>query len=109
MELLRVVDERSCPLAVLIGKVIGCDLEGLSDTFTNGYAGNDDDELIPAIALIQFEHRFDVAVGLSCACLHLDIQVDRADLGGFEMCGLRKVLPMLHCLDVLQQLRGGNG
>ena len=45
--------------------MLGRDLERFVHAFTDGDAGDHDDELGPAVALVQLEHRLDVAVGLA--------------------------------------------
>lgn len=74
----------------------------------NSNARHDDNELAPAIALVQLEHRLDIAVGLTRAGFHLDIEIDPADLIAGKCCGKRQVLPSLYDLYVLQQLLRGN-
>ena len=52
MELLRVIDEVTDALAVLLQKMLGHDLERLQDAFANGDARHHNDELAPAIVSI---------------------------------------------------------
>jgi hypothetical protein len=47
------------------------------DVLADGDRGHYDDELRPAIALVQLEDGLGVAVGLAGASFHLDILVDR--------------------------------
>ena len=51
----------------------------LLHALADGDARHDDDELAPAVALVQLEDRLDVAVGLAGAGLHLDVEIDRGD------------------------------
>ena len=62
------------PLAVFCGKVLTHHLERLTDTFTDSDARHHDDELAPAIELIQFKHRLDIGVGLTRTRFHLNGQ-----------------------------------
>ena len=83
-----------------------------------GDARYHDDELAPAVAPVQLEHGFDVAIGLARAGFHLDIKIGTkirlvlpdilsgAVLQGF---GNGQVLTQLHLLDVFQQLLPGKG
>ena len=69
-----VLDEaRLLPLG--LGEVLRCDRNRLGDTLADGDARDDDDELRPAIAPVQLEHRLDVAVGLAGPRFHLDIEM----------------------------------
>ena len=85
VELLRVVDEVAGALAVLLQEVLRHDLEGFQHPFADGDARHHDDELAPAVALVQLEHRLDVAVGLARAGLHLDVEIDVAHRGLLQL------------------------
>ena len=76
---LRVVDEEARLLAVGLGEVLCRDRQRFGYAFADGDAGHDDDELRPAIAAVQLEHRLDVAIGFARAGLHLDIEMKLAD------------------------------
>ena len=80
MKLFRVVDEIAHTLAIVFEEMFRRHLERLLNTLTNGDTRNDDNELAPAVSLVQFEHRFDVAVGLARSSLHLDVEIDRRHL-----------------------------
>ena len=53
-----------------------CHLEGLIYTFTNGDTRNNNDELAPAILLIQFIHCLNICVGLTNTRLHFNGQIE---------------------------------
>ena len=78
VQLLGAVDEEARLLAVSLQEVLGSDLQRLVDPLADGNARHHDDELAPAVALVQLEHAADVAVGLASAGFHLDVEVDRA-------------------------------
>ena len=69
---------------VLLQKVIRSVLEGLGHALPDSDAGDHHDELAPAVALVQLEHRLDVTVGLAGARLHLDVEVHRTDGRTFQ-------------------------
>jgi hypothetical protein len=93
-------------LAVAFQKVLGGDLQRLVHALADGDAGHHDDELAPAMALVQLEHALDVAVGLAGAGFHLYVEVERAAglLVADKRNGQRQVLTALHRLDVFQKL-----
>ena len=105
VRLLGVVDEKPCLLLVGLQEVLGGDLQGLGYALTYGDAWYHDDELAPAIAAVQLEHRFDVAVSLARARFHLHVEVDAGDLCLHQSLRHRQVLAALHLLDVVQQLQ----
>ena len=80
------------------------DFQGLVYAFSDGDAGHHDDELGPAIALIQLENGLDVAVGLARAGFHLHIEVDFASGTGNQFVGKRQVLPSLDGMDIFDEL-----
>ena len=61
--------------------MLGRDVQRLGHAFADGDAGHDDDELAPAVQLVQLEGGLDVAVGLAGARFHLDVEVQRRHLG----------------------------
>ena len=62
-------------LTIPLSKVVGCYLERLLDAFADCDAGHHYDELRPAISLVHLKDRFDIAIGLTRSCLHLDIRL----------------------------------
>jgi len=104
VQLLGVVDEEARLLLVGLQEVLGRDRQRLGHPFADGDARHDDDELAPAMPLVQLENRLDVAVGLAGARLHFDVQVHRGDLGLHQPIRDGQVLVPLHLLQVLQQL-----
>ncbi len=85
------------------------DLERFLHPFAYGDTWNDNDELAPAILLIQLEHRLDITVGFTGPCLHLDIEVDFADFVADELRGNRQILILLDLLQIRQDLCLGDG
>ena len=67
-----VVDEVSNLPTVLLRKMVLHDLEGLVDALADRDAGDDDDELAPAVPPVQLIEGLDVGVGLAGSRLHLD-------------------------------------
>ena len=80
--------------------MLGGDFERFLDSFADRDAGDNDDKLTPAIAAVHLEHRFDVAIGLPGAGLHLDIEVHFGALGGDELGRLGEILLALDSLDI---------
>ncbi|MNF87477.1 hypothetical protein D3C84_699450 [compost metagenome] len=80
-----VVDKEACLLVIGLQEVISSDLKRLGNPFANGDAGHHDDELAPAILLVELKHRLDVAVGLARPCFHLDVEIKLGYLG-FDQC-----------------------
>ena len=83
-----VVDEEPDRLAVLGLEVLLRDLERFIDALADGDAGDDDDELAPAVELVQLVNGLYVCIGLADAGLHLDGQVDAGTdklLGGLDL------------------------
>ena len=81
MRFFRVVDKEASLFLITLQEVICCYLKRLSDPFANGDAGHDDDELAPAVLLIELKHRLDVAVGLARTGFHLDVEIQIGYLG----------------------------
>ena len=107
--MLGVVDEEARLLLVALQKVLGGDVQRLGHALADGNAGHDDDELAPAVQLVQFEDGLDVAVGLARAGFHLDVEVDRGHLGLDQGIREWQILPSLHGVDVAQQSRVRKG
>src|ERR1039457_987608 len=82
--------------------MVGSIAKSLVDAFTDGDAGHDDDELAPAVALVELEHGLDVAVCFASAGFHLDIEVDGGYGGALESRGDWEVLGLLDRLDVFE-------
>ena len=81
----------------------------VSKLFAHALADGDgrhhDDELAPAVALVQLEHRLDVDVGLARARLHLHVERTRAKIGLCQSVGHVNVVPHLNPPDVREDLR----
>src|SRR5664280_2292393 len=104
MRFLGVVDEPAYALSVLLKKVIGGIRQRLRHSLADGDAGNDDDEFVPAVALIQFEESLDVAIGFARAGLHLNIEIDVGNARSLQLRGDWKVLTGLNVLNVLEDI-----
>ena len=103
IQVAAVIDEEARLPAVVLHEVVRRDFKGLLHALTDGDARNHNDELAPAIALIQLEQGLDVDVGLARAGLHLDIQrapSHRSD----ELGGWMNVALVLERLDIAQNL-----
>ena len=103
MQLLGVVDEEARLLLIALQKMLGGNLQRLGHAFADGNAGYDDDELAPAVLLVQLEDGFDVAVGLARAGLHLDVEIDLGYLRLDQRVRQRQVLCLLYSVDVVDQ------
>ena len=97
-ELCRIVDEEANLLAVFLSKVFLRHLEGLVDAFTDSNRWNNNDELAPAVVLVQLIHRFDVGVCFADAGLHLNGQVESP----FQLRRRRDQVCTLNLLNVFQ-------
>ena len=71
-KLFGVIDKELDTLTVFCGKVFLHGFKTLGYAFANGNAGYHDNELIPAIKLIQFIHGFDVCISLTGTGLHFN-------------------------------------
>ena len=102
LQVAAVIDEPTHLLVVVLHEMILQHGEALGHTLPDGDAGHHDDELPPAILLIQLKHRLDIDIGLSRSGLHLDVEVQCAY--SFHQA-LRRgdVTPVLDCTDLLQQ------
>lgn len=127
---LGVVDEEARLLAVALGEMIRRDLQGLLHPLANGDGRHHDDELRPAVTLVQLENSLDVAVGLARTGFHLHVQMNARGgqrllaVGGLdrhprplgieggelaERLRQRQVLQALHLLHIFQQLAFAQG
>lgn len=77
-----------------------CGLERFIDAFADSDGRHDDDELAPAVTLVQLIHRFDVGIGFARAGFHLDGKIDAWP--GQLVRGFQAV-PALHRAQVVQQ------
>ena len=68
------VDEEPRLFVVQLHEVILSDFKGLLHALANGDGRHHDDELRPAVSLVQLEHGLDVDIGLARAGLHLHVQ-----------------------------------
>ena len=96
-----IVDEKADFLVVFARKMLLRGLERFIDALADGDGRHNDDELAPAVALVQLIHRFDVGIGLARAGFHLDGKIDARPgqlIRGFQ------AVPALHRAQVVQQL-----
>ena len=103
MQLLGVVDEEASLLLITLQEMFSGNLQRLGHTLTDGDAGHHDDELAPAIQLVQLENGLDVAVGLTRAGFHLHVQIHAGDLGFGQRVGNGQILLALYLLNVVEQ------
>ena len=97
-ELGGVVDKETDLPAVLLGEVFLRHVERLVNALADRDAGNDDDELAPAVMLVQFVHRLDVRIRLADARLHLDRQI----VASFQLSGGGDPVRPLNFVQLLQ-------
>ncbi len=100
------IDEEPGLLAVVLHEMILRDLEGFLHAFADGDGRHHDDELAPAIALVQLEHRLDVHIGFARAGFHLHIQTAAA-LALHQYAGLADVVFRLDGANIVEQLAVG--
>ena len=103
-EPVRGVDKKADFLAVFPGKVFLGGLKGFVDAFPDSNRRHHDDELAPAVALIQLVHGLDVCIGFSGAGFHLNGQIDARPCQSFR--GFETITP-LDCLQVFQDMGVG--
>ncbi len=77
-QLLGIIDEETHLLPILLGEMVTSHLERLVHPFADSDARHHDDELPPAIVLIQLIHSLDIGVRLPHTGLHLDGQIETA-------------------------------
>ena len=98
------IDEEPRLSPVVLHEMLRRHLEGLTHALADRDARHHHDELAPAIAAIQLEHRLDVDIRLARPRLHLHIERTRA-----ERCGERirqmEIACALHTADIREQLR----
>ena len=78
-------------------------LEGLLHALADGDARHHHDELAPAIAAVQLEHRLAIDIRLARARLHLHIQRTRTERRG-ERLRPMEIACALHPADIREQL-----
>ena len=97
------VDEEPRLLPIVLHEMLRRHLEGLLYALADGDARHHHDELAPAIAAVQLEHRLDIDIRLSRARLHLHIQRARAERRG-ERIRQMEIACALHPADMREQL-----
>jgi hypothetical protein len=75
IEVVRIINEVACLLAILLHEVILRNVETLLHSFAYGDAGHNDDKLCPTVTLVQLEHCLDIDVGLTSTGLHFYIDL----------------------------------
>ena len=97
----RIVDKKADFLVVFACKMLLCGLERFIDALADGDGRHDDDELAPAVTLVQLIHRFDVGIGFARAGFHFNREIDTRPgqlVRGFEP------VSALHRAQIVQQL-----
>ena len=97
----RIVDEKADFLIIFARKMLLRGLERFIDALADGDGRHDDDELAPAVALVQLVHCFDVGIGFARAGFHFNREIDARPgqlVRGFEP------VSALHRAQVVQQL-----
>ena len=93
------VDEEPRLLPIVLHEMLRRHLEGLLHALADRNARHHHDELAPAIAAVQLEHRLDIDIRLARPRLHLHIESTRA-----ERCGERirqmEIACALHTADI---------
>ena len=95
-----IVDKKADFLVVFARKMLLRGLERFIDALADGDGRHNDDELAPAVALVQLIHRFDIGIGLARSGFHLDGKIDAWPgqlIRGFQ------AVPALHRAQVVQQ------
>ena len=90
----------------MLHEMVNGNFKGLLHALANGDRRHDHDELAPAIALVQLEHRLDIHIGFARAGFHFHVQ-RTAPQPLRKGCGLINVVILLHITDVFQQLLVG--
>jgi len=83
--------------------MLGRHIERLLHALTYSDRWNDDDELGPAVALVQLHDCLDVDIGLAGASLHLDVEIrsPRSRLAVYKFLRQRQVSRSLHLVNVV--------
>ena len=81
-------------------------LKALVDALADRDAGDDNDKLGPAVALVELKHGLDVDIGLSGASLHLDIELHPAELV-HQLIALCDIAVMLDFSDISEEIHAG--
>ena len=106
LQVLAAVDKKAGFLAILLHEVVLHGLKALVDALADRDAGDDNDKLGPAVALVELKHGLDVDIGLSGASLHLDIELHPAELV-HQLIALRDIAVMLDFSDISEEIHAG--
>ena len=98
-----IVDEEPGFLSIMLHEVIGGDFKCLFDPLTDCNGRDNDNELTPAIFLIQLEHGLDINISLTCTGFHFNIKAAPSQILN-ERLGLLDIVLALELLDVEQEL-----
>lgn len=98
-----VVDEPASLFVVILHEVFFKHGKTLGYALTDGVVRHHDDELTPAIAFVEFKHRFGINVGFACASFHFDVERDSTVSLYKTGRGLNE-RGNLHRIDVVKQL-----
>ena len=97
-QLRGIIDKEADLLPVLLCKMLLGHLEGFINAFANGNAGHHNDELRPAVLLVELIHGFDVGIGFAYAGFHFDGQV----VAALQLGRRRNLIAALDFLYMLQ-------
>ena len=101
MQVTAVVHEPTVFLPVVFHEMLFQHIETLCHTLTNGYTWNNDNELAPAVLLVQLEHGLDIDVCLTRSGFHFYIKIYRCDSLG-KRGGRSYVIQVLYGTKILQ-------
>ena len=93
-----VIDEEANLLTILLGKMLLRNLKGLIHALAYSDARDYDNELTPAIVLIELKHCLDVSISFTNAGFHLDCEI----IFSLKFRRRRKLVGTLNLLDVFQ-------
>ena len=97
-QLRGIIDKEANLLSVFLGKMLLRHLKGLIHALADGDTRHHDDELAPAVVLVQFVHGLDVSISFADARLHFDGQV----VVSFQLFRRLDLICPLHLLQMFQ-------
>ena len=103
VQVITVVDEVSCFFAIEFHKVFTCYVKRFLYTFTNSDTWHNNDELRPAIKLVQFKHCLDIDICFTSSCFHFNIQLATAQFI-YQITGHPDIVFRLNLMNIVQQV-----